>query len=235
MLTPISGGRKKKSELKLIPATSFAHGNRPVIAVPIKAEPKAQPVPVAETLAITPPPVPVPASTPEPTATKPASPLARGPKAGLGISIKGIVNKSPEEKVAEETKQRNPSELAADDFTQAELESAWKEFAEQVRERLKESFFSTMTIRQPQRLDGHRILYRIDNSVQKMDFEREQSELMEFLRTKLNNFSLILDLEINKTQEKTNFYTDSDKLNAMAERNPIVKDLVKKLGLDTEF
>lgn len=218
---------EKKNELKLIPAAVFNHGNRPIlplsIELPKPVQPAAQaivvPVVKEETKAV-----------PIPTA-----PTPRAGKPGLGLSIKGLVNKVPEEQVVEEKKQKQQAELAADPFTQGQLDNCWKEYAELVRTKLKESFFTTLTIRQPQLRENFQIIYLIDNSVQKMDFEREQTDLMEFLRKKLNNFSIQLDLEISKNQEKTNFYTDGDKLSAMADRNPIVKDLVKKLGLDTEF
>ncbi len=156
------------------------------------------------------------------------------PKPGLGLSIKSLINK-PEDNGQAETSTVDTSLLAADPFSQEKLEILWKEYADLVRSKTKESFYSTLTIRQPQVLENNTILYRIDNSVQKMDFEREQTELMEFLRKNLNNFSVKLELEINKTAEKNNFYTDGDKLTAMAEHNPVLKDLVSKLGLDVEF
>ncbi len=227
---------EKKNELKLIPAATYNLVNRPIVPVSAatvaqKPEPTA-PVAQAPTQPTTTPETPI---TQAPPAPKPAATASKLPKPGLGLSIKGIVNKSPEEKLAEDSKPKNPADLSADPFTQEKLEGIWREYAELVRSKTKESFFTTLTIRQPQYKGDNQIVYMIDNSVQKMDFEREQSELMEFLRKKLNNYSIVLDLEINKTQEKTNAYTDGDKLTAMAEKNPVIKELVKKLGLDTEF
>ncbi len=221
---------EKKNDIKLIPPSVYNLVSKPVIAVAEKSKPVEVQV-TQESKTVSSPSIEsqIPPKAAAPVATKPL-----GQKASLGISIKGIVAKKVDttEETAVSSKAENQPK---DDFSQHQLEACWKTYAEQVRNKQRESFYSTLIIRQPQLLDDFEIKYFIDNAVQRRDFEQNQSDMLEFMRKTLNNYSIRLTLEVIKVQEKTNFYTDGDKLQAMAEKNPVVKDLVKRLGLDTEF
>lgn len=56
--------------------------------------------------------------------------------------------------------------------------------------------------------------------------------MLDYLRNKLQNFSLELKLEIKETVEKKMLYSDEERLKAMIEKNPEIAELVKRFGLD---
>lgn len=220
---------EKKNDLRLIPASAFTHGNRPIIPIPEKKESAPQPTPIIEVQAPAPPAAAPISASPVSNPPQPASPIKQV-RTGLGISIKQIVTKKEEEITDQQT---GTISDAADDFTQEQLEKVWADFSETMKH--NGSFYSTLKSRQPQKLEAFDVIFHLDNAAQKIEFDKVFTELMEFIRKRLNNFKLQLDLQVNKVETKNNFYTDRDKLDAMAEKNPIVKDLVKRLFLDTEF
>jgi len=194
---------EKKNDLKLIPPSFYNLLNRPVIAEP-------KPVRIEEKVSS-------PAVNIATETKAPPAPSAKGPgvKASLGVSIKDIITPKKVEEKELTTTSLSAEDLPKDSFSQEQLESCWKKFAEMIRSRQRESFYNTLVSRQPEIISNSEIKYLIDNAVQRKDFDRDQSELLEFLRKNLNNFSITLSLEINKSQEKNNFYTDRDKLDSI--------------------
>ena len=60
-------------------------------------------------------------------------------------------------------------------------------------------------------------------------------ELTAFLREKLKNSSLQVTGELTKTDDKKVIYTNKEKFEYLADKNPILKELKDRLGLDTDF
>lgn len=79
------------------------------------------------------------------------------------------------------------------------------------------------------------ILLQVENNYQSQLINDERQEILTFLRHQLNNF--YIDLEINETaiiDTKKRLYTNSDKFKYMAEKNPHLMDMLKKLDLDLD-
>ncbi len=116
-------------------------------------------------------------------------------------------------------------------MTQQLITQEWLAYAALVKERKDESFFSTLTLHEPE-LQGKTILFKIANRVQENYFDLNRQELLDFLRNKLQNFSLELKLEIQESVEKKMLYSDDERLKAMIAKNPEIAELVKRFGLD---
>ncbi|HEX4888711.1 MAG TPA: DNA polymerase III subunit gamma/tau [Luteibaculaceae bacterium] len=155
-------------------------------------------------------------------------------KSALGLSIKSILSGDDNAEAKTEA-QEELSNLPKTVITEGELIAAWAEYAEVVKKAEKDSFYTTMTAEKPTLREETEVHYKIYNLVQKRDFERETTELMDYLRKRLQNFHLKLHLEQVKTDEKVALYSDRAKLEALAEENPAIKILVSKLGLDVDF
>ena len=91
--------------------------------------------------------------------------------------------------------------------------------------------YATLTKRKPVLKDNHSIELVIDNKVQEDYINSIKPELMEFLRTELNNFSINLNLKIEAVSEEKSLYTSKEKFDKMVEKNPHLKTLQNTLKL----
>jgi hypothetical protein len=60
-------------------------------------------------------------------------------------------------------------------------------------------------------------------------------ELTTFLREKLKNNFIQVSGELTSTDDKKIMYTNREKFDYLADKNPILKELKDRLGLDTDF
>ena len=67
---------------------------------------------------------------------------------------------------------------------------------------------------------------------EKIEVERQQFELLQYLRKSVNNFSLTLDISVIETLEKQYAYTPEDKYQKLVEKNKHVELLRKTFDLD---
>jgi len=124
----------------------------------------------------------------------------------------------------------------ADSFNLNELWDAWKEYAAQIKAEDKQSYFVTLTKHDPVVVEENQIEFLVDNHVQVSDLSEDKSNLLEFLREKLNNWRIQLNVVIDKTETKDgdSLYEPSAKFAAMAEQNPLLKELKNRFDLDIE-
>jgi DNA polymerase-3 subunit gamma/tau len=124
----------------------------------------------------------------------------------------------------------------ADAFNLNELWDAWKEYAAQIKAEDKQSYFVTLTKHDPVVVEENQIEFLVDNHVQVSDLGEDKSNLLEFLREKLNNWRIQLNVVIDETETKDgdSLYEPSAKFAAMAEKNPLLKELKNRFDLDIE-
>ena len=151
------------------------------------------------------------------------------------VSIQAIRNPQIDEDdgstpVQEESTAGKPTEP----FSQEALTSAWKNFAQLVKKEEKHNFYSTMLSRDPIKEDSV-VRFLVDHEVQIEYFEKERGELMGFLRRRLNNWGISLQIEQSESEdEQSKYLTSVDKFKLMAEKNPLLKTLQQKMNLDIE-
>lgn len=177
------------------------------------------------------------ANTPTPPASEtgkqtdePKAPV--GKKIGLSI---GKLKKGPKVKkegvVIEELTLEEREKLPKTEVTQEQLMAKWIEFAKTKKANGEDSFYATLTLSEPN-IDGNNINFGISNSVQEQDLTTQKQALLDFLRKELNNFSLDLVVQKNKSVTKKMLYSDEDRLKEMIKKNSNIEDLITRLGLD---
>lgn len=62
-----------------------------------------------------------------------------------------------------------------------------------------------------------------------------KADLLTYLREKLNNSSIQLESVLQEIQTKRMVYTNKEKFEHLAEKNPHLKELKERLGLDPDF
>lgn len=145
----------------------------------------------------------------------------------ISISGLGIKKEEPE---AEEEEQTGPT----DEFDEAEFHIVWNKYAAMMLESGKDSFHSTLVKRTPE-LDGTTIKLTIDNLVQDQTVAAEKADLLEYVRTELNNFDLQLEIIMNETEDSVQLYTNKEKFSRMAEKNPALNKLRENFDLDLDY
>jgi len=116
-------------------------------------------------------------------------------------------------------------------FTQEQLQSAWNEFAEQ-RKKFQAEY---QLLSQPFDVKENQLIVHIHNPVQDLMLTNIKSELAAFLREKLNNHSITITGILKEVEERQVIYTNREKFDYLVARNPMLKELKDRLGLDTDF
>lgn len=88
---------------------------------------------------------------------------------------------------------------------------------------------------QPYEVNGGQVTVHIHNPVQDLMLTNIKSELAAFLREKLQNNSIVIVGELKEAEERKVIYTNREKFDYLVARNPMLKELKDRLGLDTDF
>ncbi len=147
-------------------------------------------------------------------------------------SIKASVPKTGETALSVEEEQAR--DQIASPFTQAELTIYWDEFADRLRND-SPHLYSTLKSSRPLLQAGWTIAFALSNKVLEDELNTRKTELMEFLRLRLNNFKIQLQTSISEVQVSHKPYTDKEKFALMAERNPDLRKLREELDLEIEY
>ena len=62
-----------------------------------------------------------------------------------------------------------------------------------------------------------------------------KSDLLGYLREKLNNSTIQLEGVVQHTAVKKKAYTNKERFEYLAEKNPLLRQLQEKFGLDPDF
>lgn len=156
----------------------------------------------------------------------------RNAKKVSALSLKSIQKKQEikQEMVANQPDAEN---LPVNDFSDEEMQAAWKEYTANVEIDGKFNLLSHLTMGVP-RLDGSIIHLEFPNQTIKTEVERAKYELLGFLREKLQNYNIDLDIIVNETAEKKYAYTTREKFEKLKEMNPLIEKLRKEFDLDIQ-
>jgi hypothetical protein len=116
-------------------------------------------------------------------------------------------------------------------FTAEQLQKVWNEFAESRKKFQAEYHLLT----QPYELNGTAITLHIHNPVQDLMLNNMRLELSAFLRDRLKNNSITLTGVLVEQEARKVIYTNREKFDYLLERNPVLRELKDRLGLDTDF
>ncbi len=149
------------------------------------------------------------------------------------ISIKDAGNSYTAKEKEDKEKRNQNSFKPADEFTTEQLIRAWKDYAESISEKTP-SFSSAMLKYEPVPEDDFTVIFKTDNKIIANDRTNLQS-LLGHLKKELNNYKIKLDTEVTKKAENNKAYTDKEKFDLMAKKNPNIKKLKNDLNLEIDF
>ena len=129
---------------------------------------------------------------------------------------------SEEKKQEEETSQTTHLEnLNTKDFTQENLNSCWQKFASEKQNDGKHNLLSILRDKKAILGDDYNICVSLDNKVQEEVLNEERSNILGYLKSKLENDKITLKIDIKPIkEEEIKAYTPEDKFKKMAKKNP---------------
>ena len=132
-----------------------------------------------------------------------------------------------------ETKLNTPKK--SENFTESRMREVWMLFAEKINKEGKMNLFITLTSSDPTLQEETLINLKISNDAQEKILDENKIELMDHLRTSLNNDFISLKTELSEDIKSDVPYTPKDKFIKMTEENPHLNTLQQKLGLDPDY
>ncbi|OYX23286.1 MAG: DNA polymerase III subunit gamma/tau [Flavobacteriales bacterium 32-35-8] len=225
-------GEKKNSKHYIIPPSYFK--NKGITPIPVNV-PKTLPVKEATTADI-------PSNTENQSDSKtsvleslqvkepPKIVLNPETKRLSGLSLSSIKAKK-EHQIKQMEVVIDEENLPKDDFTEEALIEYWNLFVTDLQNNGKHNLASILSIDKP-KLIGTTIHLEFPNATNKVEVERQQYELMLFLRKSLNNYSIDLAITVNEEKEKQYAFTTQEKFEKLKAKNPNIDLLRKTFDLD---
>ncbi|MDP2334944.1 MAG: hypothetical protein Q8N05_00545 [Bacteroidota bacterium] len=168
----------------------------------------------------------------EPLEKAPTLKVLRKPGGSFTPSIKDALAGSVSEKNIENQVQDttyNEYETFAESFTVEQLTEKWNEFLGQISDR--PNLLSTLS-NVPELALGNKLILKVGNSLQEEDVRLVKPELILWLRKELRNSGIELTTRIEKMESERTFYSDSERLQLMIQKNPHLHELKQKFNLD---
>ncbi len=119
-------------------------------------------------------------------------------------------------------------------FSTDDLILCWDEFAETLKAD-SHHLYSTLKSSRPVLKAGWTIEFTLSNKVLEEELNLKKTEMMEFLRSRLNNYKIQVQTRITENMVNTKPYTDKEKFELMAEKNPELRYLKDELDLEIEY
>jgi len=222
----VSNNKRLHLELALMQMCTLNSAAEPAPESAKRETPGPRPKP-APTTAPAPQPKPGPSTPTEPPKPRDPKPVVPGT-----VSIKKAA--PVQESGIPSVEEPDPDRSVAHPFTQDELNKLWGEFSEKLRID-KPHLFAMMSSRPPSPEEGFTIVITIDNKILEEEFREIRGELTGFLRSGLNNNRIDLQARVIENHTDLKPYTDKEKFEKMAAKNPELNTLREQLDLDIEY
>ncbi len=119
------------------------------------------------------------------------------------------------------------------EYSEEALQKVWKQFQE-TRSNAEETE-KLILEREVKKGENHEVLIFLSSQLEASFLEKFETDLIQYLRTELNNDHVSLSRRVAQTEEKKRLYTSKDIYNYMVKKNPELKELKDKLGLDFDY
>ncbi|MCF8369276.1 MAG: DNA polymerase III subunit gamma/tau [Bacteroidales bacterium] len=152
------------------------------------------------------------------------------PMVGTTYGTVSIKNHQVKKKTVEE--EEDISSKPAEDFTQEKLEEVWSKLSS--RFKTDQNFYITLTSNKPVKKEAN-FEFSVNNKIQKKEMEDRKLDIMPFVKEKLNNYHLNMEIVVDEQKTQTKAYTPQEKFKKMSEKNPALKSMKDKLNLEIDF
>ncbi|WP_298512978.1 DNA polymerase III subunit gamma/tau [uncultured Kordia sp.] len=235
-------GEKKNSKRFIIPATFFiAHGKKIDPIAKVTSANTAASIPQEQTQLnttashqVAEPATPVQATPPKVETPPPPKPkidisMMRNKVSGLSLSS---IKAKQEHLKKQQSKVVDQKALPKDPFTEERMLEVWNAYIEKIDKKGEKIMASLLATDVPKMKDDVTITIELPNETMKIEIERAQYPLLEYVRSELNNYDVSLEIDVNELTVKKYAFTTRDKYEKLKEINPLVERLRKDFDLE---
>jgi len=166
-----------------------------------------------------------------PRETQPPSP---GPADGRisALSLSSIQKRRQGSTTGTEKKAHTRAPKRERPFELERAHSYWMEYARIQEKEGRKLVASSLEMAPPEVLDGSVLRVSLPNETMKKELEAAAGPLLAFMRDKLENDLVQLEVRIDEQQERRYIYTPEEKYQRLKEQNPTIEILRRELDLD---
>ena len=146
------------------------------------------------------------------------------------LSISSIALK----KQAEQQKNipNNPDEIVKNNFTEEDLQKHWHNFTQLKIKEGSQNIASILALKKPLLNNNFVVSYQVANALNQVELQEALPEILDYLRVKLNNFVMKIELSISEQIREETVYTAQEKYDFLLKINPELKNLKETFDLD---
>lgn len=127
-------------------------------------------------------------------------------------------------------------DLPRNDFSFDDVKMIWRQYAHEMKNIGKETFYNAMIKRDPKVKDDVHLTMEVDNQIQVDYITPHLPDLMGAFRKHLQNYEITIEVVItDKQEEDVKYLTGKDKFAVMARKNPNLHTLKSTFNLDIEY
>jgi DNA polymerase III subunit gamma/tau len=152
-------------------------------------------------------------------------------KNNSGLSLSSIKRKK-EHLIKQMEVVVDQQQLPEDDFTEEAFLELWNEYATYLDNNGKPIVGAIMSASTPVLKDQHIITFEVSNESMRIDLRNDATPLLQYIRKKLNNYKIELDITVNEQLEKQYVFSAHEKFEKLKEKNPDIALLKSTFGLD---
>ncbi len=135
-----------------------------------------------------------------------------------------------------DSSEKSETQFSEKKFSQSDLEASWKNYATKISLEGKHNLSSILKEKIPYLHENFKVKVQLINNVQKELLDLEKQSLLKFLKEKLYNDKITLEIEINfKKETETKAYTEEDKFEQMSQKNSSLINFKNKLDLEIDY
>ena len=134
--------------------------------------------------------------------------------------------------LSEKEKEKEKQEVLSNTFDNVSLNSAWKEYSSNLEKNGNNSLSSLMEMNEPYINDNNNINFKVPSKSNKKELDFEKEKIIKYLKDKLKNGNIILDIIIDKETNREYYATPQEKFKKISEINPLLNQFKKDLKLD---
>lgn len=126
---------------------------------------------------------------------------------------------------------KHTDELPREPFNETDMLLQWNKFAQRLSDSGQKILATYMQINDPV-LDGTTIKLELPNEGSKIDFDNNKHELLGYLRGKLHNHDITIEVHVNEVISSKHAFTPIEKFEKLKSINPALETLRKMFDLD---
>lgn len=147
-----------------------------------------------------------------------------------GLSLSSIKVKKEHENI--KAPEIAEEDLPQDAFSEETMQQHWDDFVDELEKQGRKILASNLQTDVPKLKNENTIWIELPNGTMKKEIEREQSLMLDYLKQKLNNYSITLHITVNEEVAKKFAFTPAEKYEKLKEKNPAIDLLRKEFDLD---